>query len=49
MRKGVKRVPLMRQGERWDEAERQILWRESVNELDGESRWMLDAELSIDT
>lgn len=45
----AKGVPLMRQGERWDEAKRQILWRERVNELDGECRCMLDGELSIDT
>lgn len=35
MRHGVKGVSLMRQGERWFEADRHILWRVCVNELDG--------------
>lgn len=38
----------MRQGEKWYEAGR-FCERKSVNELDGESRCMLDTELSIDT
>lgn len=42
-------VSLMRQCEGHDEAKRDILRKESVNELNGESRCMLDAELSIDT
>lgn len=44
----AKGTPLMRQGEKWYEAGR-FCERKSVNELDGESRCMLDTELSIDT
>ena len=36
MTNGTKGAPLMRQGERWDKAGWLILWRESVNERDGE-------------